>query len=261
MVDENGSQFVSLSPELKETLECSFQALSSLAVDTPDPAFWLARLEEIVSWLNCPEGLPERLVDLLVTSKRSCLGLHEEVIETALAGGVSPNTRLLMLLDEFVCRASQALIALGPPARDALLRAYVAAAPGSKERRWFLITLSRTGDPELASFFAALKEEDFDPEGMSDALRSFRLEFESRRARREFEKGGEVAIYAALSHENEWCRWAAASDLMRIGDDRAVEALRSLLDDASESVRNNARFGLDWLEQKRSGQSTEKEKK
>jgi hypothetical protein len=48
--------------------------------------------------------------------------------------------------------------------------------------------VSRTGDPELVSFFEALKEVDFDSEGMPDPLRSFRFEFQARRARREFEK-------------------------------------------------------------------------
>jgi hypothetical protein len=147
MAHKSDSEVVSLSPELKNVLAGSFRALSLLAADTPDPAFWQARLEEIVSWLDCPAGMPERFVDLLVTSKRSSLELFDEVIEAAVAGRVSPNQRLCMLLDEFVCRASQALIALGPPAREALLRAYAAAALGSKERRWFLITLSRTGRP------------------------------------------------------------------------------------------------------------------
>jgi HEAT repeat protein len=84
-----------------------------------------------------------------------------------------------------------------------------------------------------------------------DPLWSFRFEFEARRARREFEQGGETAIHAALQHKSEYWRWAAASALSNVGDERAVEALKQLLDDSSEFVRSHARFQLDWLERKR----------
>jgi hypothetical protein len=209
-------------------------------------------------WIEQPAELAPRLIDLLVNSKHSANVVWRERLEPAFDSSQVPSrsdVRLHWLLDELVCTASGLLMVLGPPAREALLRAYEAAGPGSKERRWFLITLSRMRDLALEPFFDGLKPEDFDPEGTTDAVRSFQNAFEFYCATHAFEQGGEQAIFDAVRHEREGWRSAAVMALTRVGDERAKAALKVLTGDTAESVRSSARYQLEWLERKGSGSS------
>jgi hypothetical protein len=230
--------------------------LRSRATETPEPEVWLARLDEVERWPEYPAELASRLVSLLVTSKHESLELHEKVIEAAMAGEPeAPNIARFYLVDRIVCVASWMMIALGPPAREALLRAYAAAGHGSKERRWFLITLSRMGDPALEPFFDRLKADDFDAEQMHDPVSSFRSTSEYYCAMNSFRLGGVEAVYAAVQHKRQGWRAAAIHKLSGIGDERAIQALRSLLNDPVEAIRASVRYKLAWIEQKRNNGS------
>jgi HEAT repeat protein len=100
-----------------------------------------------------------------------------------------------------------------------------------------------------------LKSEDFDPEGTTDAVRSFQSSFEFYCAMHAFEQRGEESVFDAVRHAREGWRSAAVTALSRIGDERAKAALEVLTGDPVESVRSSARYELEWLERKGSGSS------
>jgi HEAT repeat protein len=229
----------------------SVRRLHPLAQSTSEPGFWLAKLRDLERWVDYPADIAARLIDLLVTSKRDSLVGFDAMIAALEAGHEPPNPRAMMLQDELVCTASNALIQLGAPAREALLRAYAAAAPGAKERCWFLITLSRMGDQALESFFDSLTPDQFDAGEMHDPVRSFQNTFEFYCAMNSFRVASVEAIYAAVHHRRRGWREAAVQKLSGIGDERAIQTLRSLLNDPDEAIRSSVRYNLAWIEQKR----------
>jgi hypothetical protein len=227
-----------------------------LAANSPEPEVYQAHIDRIACWLEAPAELPIRLVDLLVTGKHASLEMYERMVEAALASrNYLPNARRFHFLDRTVSNASWLMIELGAPAREALLCAYDEAPRGSKERHWFLITLSRMGDRELEPFFDALQEGDFDVGEMAATANGFRWAFEVRCAEKEIHQHGVEEIHRALTHEREGWRYAAVTALQMADDERAIEALQGLLDDQAESVRNNARFTIGLIARRLSKQS------
>jgi hypothetical protein len=251
-MDEGGA--VVITPRFHLAWSLRLRDHRHFARQTPESEVWLARLDTIDRWLDAPAQLAARLVDLLVASKQLEGEAMDRVVAAIEAGGHDElHARRSMMASELVCTASRLMVMLGPPAREVLLRAFEAAGTGSTERWWFLRTLSEMGDVSLEPFFNALKEGDVVWDGPSEPVQHFRSNFEYWCARNAFEVGGVEAVYAAVAHPREGWRWAAVSELVRIGDYRAVTALQGMLSDPADTIRTSARHALEWVGRKHLG--------
>jgi HEAT repeat protein len=225
-----------------------------MAQAMPDPAVWLARIDEIERLTDQNGPGAEELIGLLLQYKHAEQEMVARQVEAIETGATPPEQPLPILLSELVVSAHHALVFLGPAARESLLCAYNAAQPGSYRRYWFALPLADMGDPQLEPFFRELTEADF-PADPPTLVAGLRARYEAARAGRG--RGDDIPMsvgatevdqmVSALAHENRFVRLRAAEALGRHGDPRAVKPLKKLLKDPDETVRSVARTALEHL--------------
>src|SRR5207249_2729967 len=123
----------------------------SWARNARDPALWLAKLDELQRLAEQNGDSAERLVDLLLDFRRAEIAYLDRQVHATLASIESrappgePPDPPGPLVSELVLVAHSALVLLGAPAREVLLKRYAEAGPGSEEREWMVRTLAAMG--------------------------------------------------------------------------------------------------------------------